>query len=251
LKILLAVRSVVATLGMVLATAWTASWTLVAALFFRNPSWVDGLIYAWGRRLAWLFQLNIHFGGEKNLPQEGCLFVFNHTSHFDIVVFCAAIRKRARFGAKIELFRIPIFGPAMRAAGVLPIHRGEKEKVFQLYAESASKVREGMSYVLAGEGTRQAQPGVGERFKAGPFVFAINGQFPIVPVVIRGAGEAMPKGRFLACMQSWRHDVDIQVLPPVSTKGLSLDDRDLLQKKVREQMAAVYGELAQAHSLRA
>jgi 1-acyl-sn-glycerol-3-phosphate acyltransferase len=86
-------------------------------------------------------------------------------------------------------------------------------------------------------------PGVGEKFKAGPFIFAIEGQFPIVPVVIKGAAEFCPKGSFLPGSRYWVNHARIQILPPVSMAGLTQEDRPRVQEEVRMLMTKAYAQL--------
>jgi 1-acyl-sn-glycerol-3-phosphate acyltransferase len=240
MKLVYWLRSFVATIWLVFFTGVIATSVMFCGLILKNQRYIDWLIHIWGRSLTWFFNIHVEVRGLENLPSEGCLLLFNHSSNFDIMIFAASIPKHARFGAKIELFKIPIFGQAMRAAGVLPIARAEREKVLNLYSESIEKVQQGTSFVLAAEGTRQPTPGVGAKFKAGPFIFAITGQFPIVPVVIRGAAEIQPKGELLACTKVWRSHATITVLPPVPTKGFSIDDRTQLQEQIRIQMTNAY-----------
>jgi 1-acyl-sn-glycerol-3-phosphate acyltransferase len=240
MKVIYWLRSLVATIWLVFFTAVIATSVVFCGLVLKNQNYNDWLICIWGRSLTWFFNIQVDVRGLENLPPGGCLLLFNHSSNFDIMIIAASIPKHARFGAKIELFKIPIFAQGMRAAGVLPIARAEREKVFNLYNESIDLVRGGRSFILAAEGTRQPTPGVGSKFKAGPFIFAITGQFPIVPVVIRGAAEIQPKGELLACTKVWRSHATVTVLPPVPTTGLSVDDRGQLQEEIRLQMTNAY-----------
>src|SRR5207244_2979566 len=79
------------------------------------------------------------------------------------------------------------------------------------------KLRAGTSIVIAPEGTRMATPTLG-RFKKGAFHIAMQAGVPLVPIVIRNAGELM-----------WRRSViinpgtvDVAVLQPIPTDDWSL-----------------------------
>lgn len=216
---------------------------ILVQLVYPSQSFADASIYSWSKNMLRLFGIEVEFSGEENIPKEGVLFVFNHASHFDIPIFHSVVRKRARFGAKIELYSIPIFGTALKKIGVLPIARGDREKVLKVYEGSISRVHEGDSFILAAEGTRQPKPGVGEKFKSGPFVFAISGQFPIVPIVIKGAYEILPKTNLFPAWGRWKNPVKVHVLPPVSTKGLKYEDREVLKAQIQEQMTKTFNSL--------
>lgn len=175
--------------------------------------------------------------GEENLPQGGFVALFNHTSFFDIFAILSVL-PQIRFGAKIELFKIPFFGSAMRRAGALPIDRGNREVVFRIYSEAKEQLAKGHSFILAPEGTRQPTEKLGP-FKAGPFIFAINSDATIVPIVVRGAAAILPKNHFLPNLRAWKSEVTVQVLEPISTAGFKIDERQKLQEFVFEKMNAV------------
>lgn len=240
MRIIFYLRGLIVTPFAILATAICAAVITVCGAVFKNQNWVSQSIYLWSLAVHSLFNIRIELKGEENIPKGGCIFLFNHTSVFDITAVHQVIRKHVRFGAKAELFKIPIFGHGMRAGGYLEIFRAEKGKVFELYKKSIERVRDGESFALAAEGTRHSMPGVGSRFKAGPFIFAITGQIPIVPVVIHGAYECLSKGEWLACRKQWRSHIVVQVLPAISTKGLSIDQRQELQKQAQNIMTSAY-----------
>lgn len=220
------------------------TWMVVVSLLFRSAAvrHQDFVLHTWGTIVLKAFNVHLTVEGKENLAREGVLFLFNHTSHFDIPIFYAAIQKRARFGAKIELFKIPIFASIMRVTGTLPIARGEREKVLQIYQDSIARVERGESFVLAAEGTRQPEPGVGKNFKSGPFIFAISGQFPIQPLVFRGASEFLPKNNIIPGWGRWINPVHVTILPAVPTKGWALDNRDQLKQKVHDSMEKAYSD---------
>lgn len=233
-------RSLFATVFFVLYTAIICISIIILSFILKRGPFLDRFMWLWARPILFFYNVQVTVRGEENKPAGGCLYLFNHSSHFDILVLASTLTQPVRFGAKIELFKIPLFGRAMLALGALPIERSERNKVLQLYEESIHRVHAGESFMLAAEGTRQPQPGVGAKFKGGPFIFAINGQFPIVPVVIRGAAECLPKGDLLACITHFRHEVTIQILPPISTLGVKEDGRSQLQEQAQKIMTTAY-----------
>lgn len=219
-------------------------------LLFLLFTWIPGqrkiqdlIIRAWAWVSLFPFGIRTHAAGFENVPSnEGFLYVFNHQSHLDIPVCCATLPRSFRFGAKIELYRIPLFGSVLRRMGALPIARQNRQAVFRVYEEAKERARKGEVFILAPEGTRQDRPEVGP-FKMGPFVLAIDMEMPIVPVVLYGAFEALPKGHLLINPRRFVRHVHVQILPPVLTKGMSHKDRVDLQNRVREKMLSAYAEL--------
>lgn len=158
-----------------------------------------------------------------------------------------AIKKSIRFGAKKELFMIPIFGHAMRMVGVLKINRGDRSHAISTLKKANERITEsGASFILAAEGTRQSHNALGE-FKSGPFVLAIDSQCPLVPVVIYGAYDVMPKKDLFFRLEK-KHKVYIEILPPVSTKNYQFEDRQELKKLVRNQMSEAFDRLKKLDS---
>ncbi len=181
--------------------------------------------------------------GEENWPKgTGFLILFNHTSWVDILVMASGLPGVPRFGAKIELFKIPFFGRAMRTVGMLPIERNNRTKVLHVYKDAQTRAADGEFFALAPEGTRQADRVLG-RFKQGPFLFAVGAQMPIVPIVIAGAREVMPKGSWILNPWSWRRTVLIEILPSCPTAGRTEVDIPAMQQTVRQAMEPVYEKL--------
>jgi 1-acyl-sn-glycerol-3-phosphate acyltransferase len=236
-------RAAWASLRLLLVTFIDSVAVFLGSLFLPDMRrFGNAIIRSWGKACCQILGLKLKVTGLENIPSGGCLFIINHSSLMDIPVFHAALKKPARFGAKAELFRIPIFGWAMRRMGALKINRGERKEVLRLYEQSVSRVHAGHSFILAAEGTRMDKPGVGEKFKSGPVIFAISGQFPIVPVVLKGVYEVLPKGRLIPDPKAFNSQVKVVVLPPYETKGLTLDDRSRVKDDLQRQMAKAFAE---------
>lgn len=195
----------------------------------------DRMVHNWGRWSNRMFGVVVKARGLENIPTGGCLFVFNHTSFFDVFAM-AEVLPGIRFGAKIELFSFPLFGRAMLRLGMLPIDRSNRERVFSVYKDAQARLLKGERFALAPEGTRQDEERLG-RFKAGPFVFAINTQAKIVPIVIRGAAPILPKHHFVPNSTVWRREVSLEILPAITAAEYTIDRRQELQEKTRQAMA--------------
>jgi len=222
---------------------------LVHIIFFRSIGFVlnfllnkkkmdDQIIAIWAKLTCLSFGVKINVHNIEKIPSEGCLFLFNHSSFFDIFALAARF-SYLRFGAKIELFKIPFFGPAMKRAGTLPIARNNRENVFKIYEQAKSRFMAGEKFALSPEGGRFYGNSLAP-FKAGPFVFAMSAGVPVLPVVIKGAYQVLPMKSFLPNRNHWRYQIDIYVLDPISTKNYNPDQRHELQKIVYDQMNSVW-----------
>lgn len=225
-----------------LHTMVCAALVLLCAVVLRSrglAAW--GIRYIWARPIAFMNGFSVEVRGLENLPAgpKGYLILFNHTSLVDIIALYGYFPKFFNFGAKIELFKVPVFGPAMRAVGTLPIDRGDRKKVMRIYDEAIERVESGDIFALAPEGTRQDEPHLG-RFKRGPFEFAVNARMDLLPVIVAGAIAVLPKNSLLLNRGRWRRRIVLQICPPVSTQGVKEDQLDQLQTRVREEMAPIY-----------
>lgn len=238
LKLLSYPRSLLALPLFILLTIWSSLALIVVNLTMKNRPLEDKIVICWASGICRIFNVKVVVKGKENLPQGGFLYVINHASFFDIFAMNGYMGS-LRFGSKIELFSIPIFGPAMRRAGILPIARDRKEEVFRVYKEAEVRIKAGERFALAPEGTRQAEERLG-RFKTGPFIFAINAKAPIVPVVIKGAAAVMPKGHFIPNFGRWSSTITLHVLPAVDVSAYSMETRPELQEKVRSMMAPYF-----------
>jgi 1-acyl-sn-glycerol-3-phosphate acyltransferase len=162
-------------------------------------------------------------------------------SYADIYATFGYIPRPFRFGAKIELFSIPVFGPAMRSVGILPIVRNDRQAVYKVYQDAIARVKNGECFALAPEGTRQIEPVLG-KFKLGPFIFAINAQMPIVPVILAGTHEVQPKGSWLINRSAYHRTVILDICPPIATREVSMDQAKELSDKVFAVMQTAHAQ---------
>ena len=214
-----------------LALVWTGLCSFLCLwTVYIDTSKQNSFLRMWSGVLVKIFGLNIHVVGEENIPDGGCIFLFNHKSLLDIPVLSFCIKKTFRFGAKGELFKIPVFGFSMRRIGMLPIYRSNKKKVLDLYSNSVDKIQSGMSYMLAPESTRSESDELME-FKSGPFILAIEAQVPLVGVVIHNTRKILPRKKIFANLKD--PNIKIEILPAYSTESLIKEDRKRVKDDVR------------------
>jgi 1-acyl-sn-glycerol-3-phosphate acyltransferase len=186
---------------------------------------------AWSRVLLFFSFVRVRVHNRERAAAGARVYVVNHMSYYDVPVLSSFL-PRAKFVTKEELFSIPIFGKAMKAIGMVPISRDNKRAAFSSYDAAARSIRNGNSIVVFAEGTRGTSCGI-RPLKKGPFVLAISAGVPIIPVLIHGTHEVLPRGSIMVTPRT----VDVHLLEPVSVEGLGISDRDRLASEVWSRMS--------------
>jgi len=229
------------------STGFLSVFIPVMAWLSGSKKLVDWLIEdVWSLPLVVLAGVRVEVRGAElvNQSKKGCLILFNHSSLWDIPVLFKGFPRPFRFGAKVELFKIPVFGWAMRMCGTLPIDRRNRNKVMKVYQEAITRIENGECFALAPEGTRQDGAQLG-KFKRGPFEFAINAEADIVPVIIAGALKVLPKHSAWINVGRFRRRVIVQILPPVNAREYTMETVEALQDRVRAEMEPAFIQLNQ------
>lgn len=194
-------------------------------LFYKAPRWWSrGLVKAAG------IEIVVH-NPERIAGNESQVYIANHVSWYDTPVLLE-ILPNFSFVAKRELEKIPLFGSAAKAVGVIYVDRVNHAAAFEAYEDAARQMQAGESVAVYAEGTRGESYAL-RPFKKGPFVLAIQAGVPIVPIVIYGTIAVNPRGSLTA------HPgvVHVHFLEPIPTAGLTYEDRDELATKTRLRMA--------------
>lgn len=180
--------------------------------------------------------------GEENLwSARPAVFIFNHQSSLDALIVGSLLRRDLTAVAKKEAARDPRFAPVGLLMDVAYIDRSNSKKARSALAPVVEKLRGGLSLAIAPEGTRTPTPRLA-RFKKGAFHIARQAGVPIVPIVIRNAGELMWRGSSLVRAGT----VDVVVLPPVPTDGWRAGDLDRHIDAIRRGYTDTFQELAGA-----
>jgi len=237
LDILIACRTVFTYVIVLAYIAVVGPIGLAIVLLFR---WSGGL-YALGHGGVWLALtlagIRYRVAGREHVPATAVVFCSNHESNVDPPVLFEALHPRLHVLYKAELHKFPIMGKVFDFGGFVPIDRGDRDKALASIARGAESLRAGNSFLIFPEGTR-SRTGHLLRFKKGGFIMAIQAQVPIVPVAVQGGRAAMRKGS--AVVRPVR--VSVRIGRPIPTKGLTMDDRDALIDRVRDEVERLLAE---------
>lgn len=206
-----------------------------------NRSWTEGVesmmagLGDFGTAVA---GIRLAIKGEEFLwSHRPAVFILNHQSNVDFLIAAKLIRKGARGVAKQELKTMPIVGQMLMAAGTIFLDRTDREKSIEALRPAVDSLQSGTSVVIFPEGTRSYDKTLGA-FKKGAFHLAMQAGVPLVPIVLKNAHDAMPRGTnvFHPTM------VEVVVLPPVSTERWTKDN---MEEKIAEVRGLFLHELGQ------
>lgn len=212
----LAAASAAAWVGIALSTVL---WTLIIAAVWLAHPWVDPqlrrthrLCSLWGRGLVRMAPgCRVRLRGLENVPPDRpVIFMANHQSYVDVPALFF-MPGQFRWMADVDLFRIPVFGWAMRMAGYVPVNRGDARAGVRSLDRAKRWLNQGISIFIFPEGTR-SRTGVFGRFQMGGFRLAAESGVPVVPVVVTGTRQLLPRGSWIF---RWGVPVEIRVLEPM------------------------------------
>jgi len=167
----------------------------------------------WARFLTLIIPFwNIKIEGLQHIDRTKQYIVCsNHQSMLDILILYR-LNLDFKWIAKKELFEIPLFGWIMMMNRYIAINRGNKNSALDMYEKAEKSIHKNFSIMIFPEGTRSKDGRLGA-FKEGAFIMAKRHQKDILPVVINGAYDAMPKGTFVFRKKA---TILVEVLPPIN-----------------------------------
>jgi 1-acyl-sn-glycerol-3-phosphate acyltransferase len=120
--------------------------------------------------------------GRENLPESGpALLASQHQSAFDTLVWLTLL-PRPSYVMKQELTRIPLFGPLLVPAGMIPVDRKAGQAALRGMVAATLRARDsGRQIVIFPEGTR-VPPGEHVTLQPGIAAVAIRLGLPVIPV---------------------------------------------------------------------
>ena len=176
----------------------------------------------------------------RRLPAHGHYVVTcNHQSLGDIII-TLHLPHIFKFIAKQSVFRVPFLGWYMYVAGFIPVARGQKHSIARCMETARKWLDRGASVLFYPEGTRSADGEI-RAFKHGAFKLAVQAQVPILPVLIDGAADLLPKHSFY--FSTKKTPMRLVVGDPIPVAGLTLDDVPALAERTRQAIIEMQREL--------
>ncbi len=185
---------------------------ILSAPFDRRLVAMNLLASVWASLYTWCMPLwSVKIKGRHKLDlKKNYVLVCNHQSQLDILVVYRLFFP-FRWVSKAEVFHLPFIGWNMWLNGYIKLKRGDKESIRQMMDECESMLAKGISVFFFPEGTR-SKTGRVAAFRPGAFILAKKMKISILPIVINGAKDALPKKSLLF---HGEHKIHLKVLDEI------------------------------------
>lgn len=222
-------------------TVFVIFWIILTTLFFCIVIIVVSLLdnrgklphkiaRLWARTVLSVSRINVTVKNHSNIDPAGSyIYMSNHQSNFDIPVLQAYLPVQFKWLVKAELFRIPVFGYAMKRTGYISIDRSNLKSAILSLKNAARIISGGVSVIIFPEGTRSLDGEIGP-FKKGGFILAVESGVPIVPVIIHGTRPIMSKNRLFINSGN----VVLEIGTPIESSKYDRNTKDDLMNQTRE-----------------
>ncbi|MCW5211813.1 1-acyl-sn-glycerol-3-phosphate acyltransferase [Desulfobulbus sp. TB] len=187
-----------------------------------------------------LLLLGLHLVNRKALPLNGpAVIAANHNSHLDTLVLMSLFplssihQVRPVAAADYFLRNRMLAWFSLNIIGIIPLKRQGSRNMDKLFARCHQALDQGEILIIFPEGTRGRPEQLGKLKKGLFYLLKDRQDTAITPVVMRGLGQALPRGE--ALFVPFNCDVIIgEQLPPQNSS-----------KEFTQNLAGVYNELAQ------
>ena len=179
------------------------TFTIAFFIIFCLPLTIIKVKYSTKYKLAKLFSevfvystkvicgLKYNVEGLELLPAEASIAIGNHQSFWDNFIVQIIIPEHSWI-IKKQLFKMPIFGWALKMAEPIAVDRTDSLSVKQILREGQKKLEKGQWLIIFPESTR-LRPDQSTKFKPSAVKLAHMSKVPIV-LFVHNAGVFWPKG---------------------------------------------------------
>ena len=226
----------------VLATVLFGVPAIFAALLPPRGDWFLRFARSWARTLLAVAGVRVRvLHSERLVRGESFVIVANHESFCDILVLLANLPMQVRFLAKRSVFRVPVLGWSIAAAGFIPVDRQDRSRGMETVDAALRRLSGGRSVVVFPEETR-TRTGDLLPFKRGAAHLALRSGLPILPIALAGTYHVLPRGS-LAITPG---PVVMSVGNPIEVSERTLSDRDAVTRAARDEVESLREEARRA-----
>jgi len=171
---------------------------------------------------------------QENIPQNGpFIIVANHSSLLDPIILGISIKPKIIFVAAAYLFEIGWLGYLLRKANSIPVQRENDIKAIK---QSLKILRQGGVLGIFPEGGIDRQKN-NLPVRAGAAYLATKVGIPIVPIRIKGADKALPRGaKFIRSLSK----IEVEIKKPIYCSRQTHKDKEIIKRVVESYIKEIY-----------
>lgn len=172
--------------------------------------------------------------GQQNIPQDGpFIIVANHSSLLDPIILGVSIKPKIIFVAAAYLFEISWLGYLLRKANSIPV---QKENDIKAIKQSLKILQKGGVLGIFPEGGIDRQKN-NLPVRAGAAYLATKVGVPIVPIKIKGADKAFPRGaKFIRSLNK----IEVEIKKPIYCSRYSNKNKEIIKMVVESYIKEIY-----------
>lgn len=189
--------------------------TIIAAWLDPTANIPHLIARYWARWTLFCANVQVDIEGEENIPDGPAVYMSNHASNFDVLAILGFLKVQFRWTVKRELFKIPVFGFAMKKCAYIMVDRANHCQALESMRIAAEKIRSGTSIVIFPEGTRSDDDKLQFPFKKGGFHLALESRTQVVPITVSGSYDILPKNS----VKVKPGRIGIKIGKPIDTRG--------------------------------
>lgn len=226
--------SILRIIAIAIVTIILANMVFICLPFNYRKKLTNLIHLAWGYSLSAIMGLKIKIEGLDQLDKNRqYMIACNHQSLTDVVVLYRSLPLKLVFVYKKDLAYVPFFGWALYLCH-FGVDRLNKEKSLRNLEKAKDKLLPEENIVMFPEGTRSPD-GRLLPFKNGAFIMAIQMKMPVLPIVIKGTCDIIPKKSFIVRSG----EVSVHILDPIETDDLILADKERLKNLTYDRMKEI------------
>ena len=202
----------------------------------KAPHVAHRLSRVWASVLLFFFFMRADIRNKHLIkPENTYVFVANHLSMLDILLYAISCSNTFRFLAKKELTKIPLMGYVINNL-YISVNRTDKSDRHKSLDVMKATLDEGISVFLAPEGTRNKTDQLLLEFKEGAFRLAIKAQKPLAVLTVINTKQHLKTGKLL---QMSPGILKAEWSEPIETAGMTENDMEHLMQLARRKMLAI------------
>ncbi len=180
----------------------------------------------------------VHFEGKEQIDKNKTyVYVANHQSLADILVIYG-LYFPFKWVSKDSIFKIPFVGWNLAQNQGVEIKRGDIKSIKVMMKACRERLQRQASIMIFPEGTR-SETGKLQPFRDGAFRLACEAKVPLVPIVIKGTRDMLPKH---SNNVNFKSDIYVKILPPIDPAEFNYQVpklRDHVHQLMQEELEGV------------